>query len=150
MMMRFAALLFLPLLATGCFHKKAKGPPPKLSIVKRFYGQAQMRAAMGNANRQIDLSGLRFEAGSLPGTGRYPHENESSVVVASTDPELRDAVQIIVTPRIGSVEEESLPPDADFMVNPAMVAEAVQRSRYVHVELGVLPGGAQKQEGTGR
>jgi hypothetical protein len=141
--MKISALLLLlmPLLFTACMTKKAKGPPPPLSIMKRFYGQAQMRAATGNASRRIDLSGLQFEEGRMPGATHFPQGDESSVVVTAAHGPQRDAVQVILSPRVGGPpppEDSDTPPPDTAPPSQAELAEALQQGRYGNVELGTL------------
>lgn len=156
--MKSAALLLSGALClSGCATKKPDAPPPKMSLVKRFYGQAQIRRAMKSSSRAIDLSGLRFDVGSMPGTSRFPHGDESSILIAARDESVRDLVQVIITPRIGGPEPEQevggdgqdIPPAVNPVLTQEIIAEALQHSRYVDVELGTLSG-MQQQVPTGR
>jgi len=109
------------------------------SPVMRFHGQAMIRAArfMPGAHR-LDLTGLQITEGYLPGGQRFPHWDESSVVVSSTAPSDDTAVQIILTPRIQgpALSDEDLTP-AKIVAIKAAREEALQHGRFVEVKLGL-------------
>jgi hypothetical protein len=123
------------LLLAGCFSK-----PRHSANVERFFNDAKVRASTGNTVTKIDLRGLRFSLGALPGTRENPKNNQDSIMVSDVDTGIREAVQIVVTPGVGNTLPDTDQPSPEFLERLQRDTEkALQRHRYVSVELGKLP-----------
>jgi hypothetical protein len=65
-----------------------------------FYQQALKRSETGDKSRTVCLDGLDVTDGVLPGCPRFPSFEESGIVVTDPNPSEREAVQLIVAPRV--------------------------------------------------
>ncbi|MEK7950693.1 hypothetical protein [Luteolibacter soli] len=125
----------LPLIATitGCATDPAKERP-----ILRFYEQARKRAKTGDTRSPVDLTGLQITDGALPGCPRYPTFEESALIVS--DPEDRQAVQIIVNPRVsGSFLDPAKKDEAFLREMRAEQERSLRQSRYTGVYLLARP-----------
>jgi hypothetical protein len=133
--MKAVPVLFSSLLLASCF-----GAPKHSVNVQRFFNDAKERASTGNTTTKIDLRGLRFTLGALPETRANPKSTQDSILVSDVDSAIREAVQIVVTPRVGANLPDTEQPSPEFLERLQRDTEkALLRYRYVSVELGTLP-----------
>ncbi|WP_265594303.1 hypothetical protein [Haloferula sp. BvORR071] len=102
----------------------------------RFYEQALKRSRIGDRRTPVDFSGLQVESGSLPGCPRYPDFEESSLVISDSDPAEREAVVVIVNPRVsGSFLDPSVKDEEYLREMKEEEEKALRNSRYTGVYL---------------
>jgi hypothetical protein len=82
------------------------------------------------------LATLDVAISSIPGSGRYPAIEESSIIVSDPKSEERYVVQVIVNPRVSGSFLDPKEPTAEFQAKLAHdTRRALESSRYMAVTL---------------
>lgn len=137
----------LTLLFSACIAGCASDGHADRKIIA-FYKQARERLRSSSVSRPVDLDGLTFTGGVLPGSPKYPEVNESSIIVSDPDPSSRQIVQVIVSPRVSGSFLDPEEPSPEFLRQiAASEEEALRTHQYTGVILGSKPQAEQGADG---
>lgn len=143
--MRTALAIFIPFVLTSCATTLERGRP-----LDEFYRYAKARSAGRTRASPPALDNLSFTLSAIPGCGRYPNDDESSILV--TDPNFpgQYGVQVIVTPRVSGSFLDPEGPTTEFLAELAQeTRRALESSRYVAVSVCRTASRSGRIEGAG-
>jgi hypothetical protein len=125
--MKTAFLLALAIVHTGCQSVDSSRP------IIRFYREALKRSR--DPEHVANANDLVVRLGCLTGCKRLPRFDENAIVVSDPDPKEREAVQIIVNPRVYGAMLDEEPSDEFLQLLEDNTRHALKNSRYVIVQL---------------
>jgi len=123
-------LVSLLLMLGSCSSTRSARP------IMRFYQEALKRARNHERFPAPNAAGLQVKLGWIPGASRYAGGTEDSIVISDPDPTEKQAVLIIVDPRVSGSFLDMEEPDDEFLrMLEANARQALGNSRYRVVEL---------------
>lgn len=134
--------------------------PQRQTAVERFYWDAMARAGREHGTPgRINLEGLEVRNGGLPGrpmindpgrgtrSGGRVYGDSSTVLVCDADLTVKEAVEVVVSPRVSGSFEDPANPTPEFLAERREAArKALATSGYLSVRRGFIDRSHEKPE----